>query len=125
MLYRDCIASAICSDWWVTMDTASGPGVRGTSFRVILQSIKIIVIIQGLAASLISESDSFAHPWGIVLLTATIYLRMGFQKLPSFQGNNTNATTSVYAKNKGLKASVIYSTSKSISNRSLFHPIGM
>ena len=30
------------ADWWATMDTASGPGVRGSSFREISQSIKII-----------------------------------------------------------------------------------
>ena len=41
-IYRDCIAHAICSDSWATMDTASGPGVRGTSFRAIPQFIKII-----------------------------------------------------------------------------------
>ena len=38
-LYRDCIAPAIYSDWWSTMDTASG--ARETSFRAIPQSIKI------------------------------------------------------------------------------------
>ena len=41
-MYRDCIAPAIYSDSWSTMDTASEPGVRGTSFRAIPQSIKII-----------------------------------------------------------------------------------
>ena len=41
-MYKHCIALAIYSDSWATMDTASRPGVRGTSFRVIPQSIKII-----------------------------------------------------------------------------------
>ena len=39
-MYRDGIALAIYSDSWATMGTAFGPGVRGTSFRAILQSIK-------------------------------------------------------------------------------------
>ena len=40
--HRDCIAPAIYSDSWAAMDTASEFGVRGTSFRAIPQSIKII-----------------------------------------------------------------------------------
>ena len=32
-MYRDCILPAIYSDSQATMDTASEPGVRGTSFR--------------------------------------------------------------------------------------------
>ena len=39
-MYRDCIAPAIYSDSWATIDTDSEPGVRWTSFRVILQSIQ-------------------------------------------------------------------------------------
>ena len=41
-MYRDCIALAITFELWATMETASGPGVRGTSFMAIPQSIKII-----------------------------------------------------------------------------------
>ena len=33
------------TDWWATMDTASGPVVRGTSFTAIPRSIKIKIII--------------------------------------------------------------------------------
>ena len=40
-MYRDCITPAIYSDSWATMDTVSEPGVRETSIRTILQSIKI------------------------------------------------------------------------------------
>ena len=49
-MYRDCIAPAMYSDWWATKDDASGPGVRGTSFRAILQSIKIINIVSTIVA---------------------------------------------------------------------------
>ena len=41
-MYRDCIVLAIYSDWW---DSASGPGVRGTTFKAIPQSIKKIKLI--------------------------------------------------------------------------------
>ena len=44
-MHRDCIAFAIYSDSWATMDTASGPGVRGTFFKAIPQSIKIINLL--------------------------------------------------------------------------------
>ena len=39
-MYRYCIALAIYSDSLVTMGTASGPGVRGTSFRVSHNQLK-------------------------------------------------------------------------------------
>ena len=38
------ITPAIYSEWWATMDTASGPEIRGTSFRAIPQSTKIMII---------------------------------------------------------------------------------
>ena len=40
------IALAIYSDSWVTMDTASEPGVRDTSFRAIPKSIEIDILEQ-------------------------------------------------------------------------------
>ena len=43
-MFRDCIALAVYSDSWATMDTASESGVRRT-VRAIPQSIKIINLI--------------------------------------------------------------------------------
>ena len=60
-MYRDCIASAIYPDSWATMDTASEPGVRETSFRAIPQSIKIIN--QSLLSTLLFLCGGY-NEWG-------------------------------------------------------------
>ena len=78
-MYRDCIALAIFSDWWATMETASGPEVRGTSFRAIPLSIKII------PTSVIFWHVSYLHSiltrvqW-IILLALYIVRRQTYKK---------------------------------------------
>ena len=65
-MYRDYIATAIYYDWWATIDTSSGLGVRGTSFRAIPQSTKIINQINNmrpLTVSIASRHASLVYPY--------------------------------------------------------------